>query len=327
MSESTSQPASASYVVAFGQHPDPTHTIAHLSDPHLLAGGVRQYGVVDPEAGLVRALERLEHLRPAPQALVFTGDLADKAEPEAYARLRALVEPVAQRLGAAVVWTMGNHDEREPYAAGLFDVTGPAAAEPQDRVHDVAGLRVVALDTSVPGYHHGELTSDQLAWLADVLAEPAAHGTVLALHHPPIPLPLMPAGAIIELLDQEALAAVVAGTDVRLVLGGHYHWTSWSTFAGVPVSVASASCYTSDPAPLDRLVSGVDGHQAFTMVHLYEDRAVHTVVPLAAAPEVTGHPGDVHAQLAALTPEERRELISRKDSWLNAEGEDHAARG
>lgn len=314
-------------VVAFGQHPQPTHTIAHLSDPHLLAGGVRQYGVVDTEAGLVRALERLEHLQPVPQALVFTGDLADKAEPAAYARLRELVEPVAQRLGAAVVWTMGNHDEREPYAAGLFGVTGPAADQPQDRVHDVAGLRVVALDTSVPGYHHGELTPSQLAWLREVLAEPAEHGTVLALHHPPIPLPLMPVGAVIELLDQEALAEVVAGSDVRLVLGGHYHWTSWSTFAGVPVSVASASCYTSDPAPVDRLVSGVDGHQALTMVHLYADRAVHTVVPLAVAPEVSGHPSDVLAQLAALTPEERRELISRKDSWLNADGEDHAARG
>ena len=51
---------------------------------------------------------------------MFTGDLADKAEPAAYARLRELVEPVAEAIGAEVVWVMGNHDEREPYAAGLF---------------------------------------------------------------------------------------------------------------------------------------------------------------------------------------------------------------
>ena len=66
------------------------------------------------------------------------------------------------------------------------------SAATQDRVHDVAGLRIVSLDTSVPGYHHGELTDDQLAWLADVLATPAPHGTLLALHHPPIPIPMMP---------------------------------------------------------------------------------------------------------------------------------------
>jgi Icc protein len=301
-------------VVQFGQHPPPRHTVAHLSDPHLLAGGAKQYDVIDPEPGLVLALERLGRLDPAPDVLVFTGDLADKAEPAAYARLRELVEPVAAGLDAQVVWTMGNHDEREPYARGLF---GTDDDGPQDRAYDVGGLRVLALDTSVPGYHHGDLSADQLDWLAGQLATPAEHGTLLALHHPPIPVPMLRAAEIIELLDQQALADVVAGSDVRAILGGHFHYTSWSTFAGIPVSVASASCYTSDPAPLDRLISAVDGHQAITMLHLYDDRVVHTVVPLPEAPEASGYPADVVAQLEALSFEERREIISRKDSELN----------
>ncbi|MQW74527.1 phosphodiesterase [Nocardioides sp. dk4132] len=309
-----------------GQHPAPTHTVAHLSDPHLLTGGVRQYGVVDTEAGLSRSLERLRLLDPVPQALVFTGDLADRGEPAAYARLRELVEPVAAELvgpdgrGAEVVWVMGNHDERAAYSRGLYDAE---CSRPQDRVHDVAGLRVVALDTSVPGYHHGELDEEQLGWLAEVLATPAEHGTLLALHHPPVPVPMMAAAAIIELADQHRLAEVIAGTDVRGILGGHLHFTTFSTFAGVPVSVASASCYTSDPAPTGRFVSGVDGNQAFTMVHVYADRLVQTVVPLAEAPEVTGYAPDAAEQLAALTSQERRELLSRKDSPFNAEWEDH----
>ncbi|MDO9458269.1 metallophosphoesterase [Nocardioides sp.] len=302
-------------VVQLGHHPPPRHVVAHLSDPHLLAGGALQYDAIDPDAGLVLALERLRHVDPPPQVLVFTGDLADKAEPAAYARLRELVEPAAEAMGAQVVWTMGNHDERAPYSQALF---GTASDEPQDRVIEVDGLRVVALDTSVPGYHHGELEPAQLAWLADVLSTPAPHGTVLAMHHPPIPLPMLRAAELIELADQDALAAVVAGSDVRVVLGGHFHYTSWSTFAGVPVSVASASCYTADPAPIERFVSGVDGHQAFTMLHLYDGQVVHTVVPLAAAPEVTGHPSDVVAQVEALSVEERREILSRKDSEFNA---------
>ena len=101
------------------------------------------------------------------------------------------------------------------------------------------------------------------------------------------------------------------------ILGGHFHYSTYSTFAGIPVSVASATCYTSDPAPLERFVSGVDGHQAITMVHVYDDRIVHTVVPLAEAPEVSGFPSDVVAQVEALSPEERRELVSRKDSAFN----------
>jgi 3',5'-cyclic-AMP phosphodiesterase len=305
-------------VVQFGQHPRPRHTVAHLSDPHLLAAGARQYGVIDPEAGLLLALDRLRRLDPAPDVIAFTGDLADKAEPAAYARLRELVEPVAAELGAQVVWTMGNHDERRPYAEGMFDSHDDG---PQDRCHDVRGLRVIALDTSVPGYHHGDLTDDQLGWLAEQLATPAEHGTVLALHHPPIPVPMLRAAEIIELLDQHRLAEVVRGSDVRVVVGGHFHYTSWSTFAGVPVSVASASCYTADPAPLDRLISGVDGHQSFTVLHLYGEEAdrqvVHTVVPLAQAFEVSGHPADVVAQLEALSAEERREIVSNKASELN----------
>ena len=301
--------------VQYGQYPDPQHVVAHLSDPHLLAGGRRQYGVIDTEAGLQVALDRLTRLDPLPQALVFTGDLADKGEPAAYARLRAIVEPAAAAIGAEVVWVMGNHDERAAYARGLFDEeagAGPGAT--QDRVHDVAGLRIISLDTSVPGYHHGEVSRDQLAWLADVLATPAPHGTLLALHHPPLPVPMMRSAEIIELLDQQHLAEVLAGSDVRAILGGHLHYSTHSTFAGIPVSVASATCYTADPAPLERFVSGVDGHQAFSMVHLYADRVVHTIVPVTDAPEVSGFPSDVRAQVEALTPEERRDLLSRKDS-------------
>lgn len=300
--------------VQLGQYPPPGHVVAHLSDPHLLAGDRRQYGVIDTGSGLRLALDRLARLDPPPQALVFTGDLADRAEPAAYARLRELVEPAAGRMGAQVVWVVGNHDERAPYAAELF---GEESEAPQDRVHDVAGLRIVALDTSVPGYHHGALDDGQLAWLAGELATPAPHGTLLALHHPPVPVPMLRAAEIIELADQHRLAEVVAGSDVRGILGGHLHFSTYSMFAGIPVSVASATCYTSDPAPLARFVSGVDGHQSITVLHLYDDRIVHTIVPVHEAPEVSGFPSDVVAQVEALSADERRELLSRKDSPFN----------
>jgi Icc protein len=307
--------------VQYGQFADPRFTVAHLSDVHLLSPGRKQYDAIVPELGLELALERLSRLPLAPDALVFTGDLADKAEPSAYARLRDLVEPAAAELGAQVVWVMGNHDERAAYAQGLFDRDLSAhedvAVPAQDAVYDVRGLRIVALDTSVPRYHHGELSDEQLEWLADVLSTPAEHGTLLALHHPPIPVPMIPQAAVIELHGMDRLAAVVEGSDVRLVMGGHYHYSTYSTFAGIPVSVASASCYTTDVAPRDRLISGVDGHQAFTMVHVYDDRIVNTVVPLAEAPEVSGFGLDMLPVIDALSPEERLDQISRKDSDFN----------
>ena len=286
--------------------------VAHVSDPHLLSER-RLYGVIDTHENLRLALRRLGRLEMPPDVIVFTGDLADRAEPKAYVHLREIVEPAAAELGAEVVWVMGNHDEREPYARELFGevVTDDA---PQDRVHEIDGLRVVALDTSVPGYHHGELAADQLSWLADVLAEPAPHGTLLALHHPPIPVPMTRAAEMIELHDQHLLAEVITGTDVRGVIGGHFHFSSYSTFAGVPVSVAAATCYLADPAPAGRLLSAVDGHQAITMMHLYADRIVHSVVPIPEAGEMAGYPMELSAQIEAMPWAERHELLSAKDS-------------
>ncbi|HEX3932952.1 MAG TPA: phosphodiesterase [Nocardioides sp.] len=301
-------------MIQYGQLPPPTHVIAHVSDTHLLAGDARQYGAIDTAERLAQALDRVARIDPPPQALVFTGDLADLGEPAAYRRLRELVEPLAERIGAQVVWCMGNHDERAAYSRELFGAESEAT---QDRVYDVAGLRVVSLDTSVPGWHHGEITDDQLSWLHDVLATPAEHGTVLALHHPPIPSPMCPVAEVIELLDTDRLATVVEGSDVRAILGGHYHFSSHSTFAGVPVSVAAATCYLADPAPLGRFISAVDGNTSVNAVHVYADRVVHTIVPVPDAPEVSGFGTEVAPLVEALSEEERRDMVSRRDSDFN----------
>jgi 3',5'-cyclic-AMP phosphodiesterase len=299
-------------VIPLGQHPLPTHVIAHVSDPHLLAERPL-YDAVDTHENLRRALSRLARLEVPPQVIVFTGDLADRGEPKAYARLREIVEPAAAVFGAQVVWVMGNHDEREHFARELFgeEVLDEAT---QDRVHDVDGLRVIALDTSVPGYHHGELSVDQLEWLREQLRRPAPCGTLVALHHPPIPVPMTRAAALIELHDQHLLAEAIEGTDVRGVIGGHFHFSSYSTFAGVPVSLASATCYTADLAPSDRFLSATDAHQAVTVMHVYDDRIVHSVVPVPDAGELVGYPLELAAQVEALEPADRLELISSKTS-------------
>lgn len=307
-------------MIPLGQYPAPSFTIAHFSDPHLLAGGRRLYGAVDTVANLAASIEQLERSGLAPDAIVFTGDLADLGEPDAYVRLREFVEPAAARMGSTLIWVMGNHDERAPYARHLFDddaADAAAGVAPQDRVYDVRGLRIISLDTTVPGYHHGELEPAQLEWLRSVLATPAEHGTIIAVHHPPIPSPLNEPMAILELDDQPALAAVIAGTDVRGILGGHLHFSSHSTFAGVPVSVASATCYVMDLTDPDVVLAGVDANQSVDIVNVYADRLVHTTVPIGSWPHVSGRPSSDLEALAAIPASQRRELFSKKDSGFN----------
>jgi Icc protein len=302
-------------VTQLGQYPAATHVIAHISDTHFLSKSALLYDAVDTDANLTQALSQLERSGIRPEALVFTGDLADLGEPDAYTRLRGIVEPAAERMGARVVWVMGNHDERAPYAELLFDAA--ASDLPQDRVYDLDGLRLIAFDSTVPGYHHGELTDDQLEWLAEVLATPAPHGTILAMHHPPIPTPLLWAMEMLELRGQDRLAQAIAGTDVRGILAGHLHYSTHSTFAGVPVSVAAATCYTLDLTAQDRLLSGVDSGQSINIVHVYDDQIVHSIVPVGDTTEVTGFSSDHRATIESMTPEQRLEMFSSKKSKFN----------
>jgi len=302
-------------VKPLGQYPASQHVVAHISDSHFLGESRRLYGEVDTDANLTQALQQLEQSGVRPEAIVFTGDLADLGEPDAYNRLRALVEPAAARLGAQVIWVMGNHDERPAYSSLLFDAE-PSDA-PQDRVYDVNGLRIIAFDTTVPGYHHGEMSDAQLDWLAGILATPAEHGTLLALHHPPIPTPLLWAMEMLELRGQDRLEAVIRGTDVRAILGGHLHFSTHSTFAGVPVSVAAATCYTLALTAKDRLLSGVNADQAMNLVHLYDDRIVHSIVPIGARTEITGFSAEFVERIESMTLEQRTEMFSSKKSKFN----------
>ena len=295
--------------VQFGRHAPARRTIVHVSDTHLLAGGRALAGRYDSTGHLAHTLEAVERLGIRPDAIVFTGDLTDLGEPEAYRALRAAVEPVAERLGAPVVWVAGNHDERTALRRDLLGLE--PTEEPVTGVWDLGGLRLVALDTSVPGWHHGDLDESQLDWVAGVLAEPAPLGTLLALHHPPLPSHI-PLFDILELRNQERLAGIVAGSDVRGILAGHLHYSTSGTFAGVPVNVAAATCYTMDLARPAVEVNGMDAGQSFHLVHVYDDTVTHSVVPVVDAPTGDYFSSEWVERMARLTPEERLEEFSRK---------------
>ncbi|GAA1515684.1 3',5'-cyclic AMP phosphodiesterase CpdA [Agromyces terreus] len=305
--------------VQLGRFAQAQQVIAHVSDTHLLSGGRRLGGVADTVVALERTAERLAGMGDRLDAIVVTGDVADLGEPDAYDRVRTVLEPVAESAGARLVWVMGNHDERAPFRAALIGSTPDAATSergqsldaPVNHVVDVDGLRLVAIDSTVPGYHHGDLEPETLEWLEQVLAEPAERGTILALHHAPIPTPVAIMD-VLELRRQDELAAIVRDRDVRLILGGHLHYPTTGSFAGIPVSVAGAAAYTIDPSASPRTLVGIDGGRSFTLVHLFEDAVTTSVVPIDAHPVVSRIDAGMLAELEASTPEQRLERFSRK---------------
>ena len=291
-----------------GSRPAPTHVLAHLSDPHIIAGGGLLAGHIDTEAKLRKALARVESSGERIDALVISGDLADSGDPAAYALLRDIVEPVVERLGCALVLTGGNHDERLPMARTLYGVDTDA---PHDTVTHCNGLRIIALDSAVPGYHHGGFSDDQYAWLTGELAVPAEHGTILVIHHAPITY-RSPVMQLLDFDDVERLRGVVEATDVRAVLSGHLHVTSFGMLGSVPVLVAGGVSYVDDVGAPRRLLMGVDGPQSWNLVEVHADQVVGTVVPIEQHPTWPALSEAVSEFMETVPEDERREVFSRK---------------
>ncbi|MBC7724708.1 MAG: phosphodiesterase, partial [Burkholderiaceae bacterium] len=133
---------------------------------------------------------------------------------------------------------------------------------------------------------YGSVTDAQLDWLAEELSVPAPHGTILAMHHPPVPA-VLDLAVLVELRDQSDLAEVLRGSDVRSIIAGHLHYSTTATFAGIPVSVASATCYTQDLNVPVGGTRGRDGAQSFNLVHVYDQTVLHSVVPIGHYPTVS----------------------------------------
>lgn len=277
------------------EHPRPSHVFVHLTDTHIADDEALLYGAADADGHLRELLARIEASGLRPDALLLTGDLTDRGGQSAYRRLRAIVDPVAERIGTAVVWVPGNHDDREAFRAELLDhteqdvfVADGGSTAPICLVHHFGGLRVIVLDSTVPGAHHGEVGEEQLAWLREQLADPAPEGTLLLVHHPPLPV-VLDLAATVELRGQERLAAVVAGSDVRAILSGHVHHPSFGTFAGIPVAVAASSAYGQDLAEEVGATRGQDAAQGYNLVQVYPDTVVHSAVARERGPDVGEH--------------------------------------
>ncbi|WP_336082706.1 metallophosphoesterase [Nocardia sp. SSK8] len=275
-------------------------TLVQLTDTHLRPAGELVHGAVDTDRNLRRVLDQLRGADRHVDALVLSGDLADTGAPAAYRRLRALVEPVAAELGAAIVYVMGNHDDRAAFAAELLDHDPVDPAVPLDQHTEVAGVRILALDSTTPGRHDGRLEPGQLDRLVTHLRTPAPRGTVLVLHHPPLPAAVATVDAL-KLSGADRLAEVVAGSDVRMILCGHNHLTGAAALAGIPVWIGPALSYRIDPmAPVGR-------HRGFTgfgysRIDLVGSTMLATAIEATpATPLYDRAEAEVLAQLAALT--------------------------
>jgi len=206
--------------------------LAQLSDPHIGA----EWADGDPAAGLAAAVACVRAIRPHPDAVLVSGDLADHAADAEYQQVRDLLAP----LRAPVYVLPGNHDDRSALRRH-FGVPG-ADGDPVQYSVDLGPLRLVVLDTTRPGADPGELDAERLDWLDAELATAPEVPTLLAMHHPPL-MTGVPAWDELGLAaaDRRALGDVVERhRQVRRLVAGHVHRTITGELRGRTVlTVAS----------------------------------------------------------------------------------------
>lgn len=243
--------------------------LAHISDLHIKHPGDLAYRRVDTAAYLGRCVAALNALEPRPDAVLVTGDLVDQGDAEQYAHLKTLLAPLAM----PTLLLVGNHDAREPLRA-VFADHAYLQRDTQfvQYALDVGPLRVIALDSMVPGQSPGTLCDARLDWLTAELDAARGRPVVVALHHPPFACGI---GHMDKLrLDPAAsarLEALIARhPDVERVLCGHVHRPMFVRFGGT-IAYAAAS-----PAHQVALDLRDDAPSAFVMdppayaLHRYE---------------------------------------------------------
>jgi Icc protein len=203
--------------------------LAQLTDPHIEVGpGDR--GSAEALAAAVRAVLAL---RPLPDAVVVTGDIANGGAAAEYERAHELLAPLPMPVHVLT----GNHDDRDALRE-RFAVPGDG---PLQYVAQVGDLRLVVCDTQRPGEAGGALDEGRLEWLAAQLDGDAP--TVVALHHPPVAvgLPVLDAIGIAE-PERTALGDLLARSPhVRRVVAGHVHRSAFGTFGGCGVFTCAST--------------------------------------------------------------------------------------
>ena len=194
--------------------------LAQISDTHIVPAGQFLFDRVDTAGHLAAAVRHLNTLSPRPDFVVVTGDLVDRGAAEEYANFRRILS--ALEIPFCVI--PGNHDDRANLRAAFSDHGyWPTDGTFLHYVIEDLPLRLICLDTLVPGESGGMLCSERLDWLAARLAEAPRRPTVIAMHHPPFVSGIAEMDAA-NCANGDALGTLVARhPQVERIICGHVH--------------------------------------------------------------------------------------------------------
>jgi Icc protein len=204
------------------QKPVDPHAFALLADTHIAADAASQVRGSVMAENFTRVIGEVNELPQRPFQALVNGDCALlRGEPGDYATFAELAKPLLAT-GLPLHLTLGNHDHREHFWAGIAEA-GAAKRPVQDRHVSVTPTPYAnwfLLDSlDKVNFTPGLLGDDQLGWLTDALEKHADKPAIVVAHHNPTE-EAHKGG----LTDWEQLLAVLAPRrQVKAFVFGHTH--------------------------------------------------------------------------------------------------------
>lgn len=255
--------------------------LCQISDLHIKAERKLAYGRVDTAGMLEHCVQAILRLAPAPDAVLITGDLVDRGSDAEYALLAELIAPLSTQGSLPVYLIAGNHDERDALRRNFpaHSYLRQWAPFVQYAI-DAHALRIVALDTVIPGQGGGLVCAERLDWLDRTLSQAPDQPTVIAMHHPPFVTGIGHMDRV-GLDNSDALEAVVRRhPQVERVMCGHLHRSIQARFGGTVASTCPSTAHQvaldlASPSP-DNFVLEPPGYQ----LHFWNGKQLvtHTAV-------------------------------------------------
>lgn len=243
--------------------------LIQITDLHFVPPGTALLGV-DPRARLTAAIADINANHADAELCLFTGDLADRGAPEAYANLRDC-------LGALRVpyrLLIGNHDDRDNFRAAFPEAARDDHGFVQSVVRASAG-DLVLLDTNEPGTGAGSFCAARQAWLSARLAEADGRPVYIFMHHPPFDIGI-PSLDRIRLIEPQGFAAALDGASgIKHIFFGHVHRPISGSWRGIPYSALRATVHQ---VPLDLEADGEMPYSheppAYAIILIEDERTV-----------------------------------------------------
>ncbi|SFP23437.1 Calcineurin-like phosphoesterase [Mesorhizobium sp. NFR06] len=204
--------------------------IIQVTDVHLGRRGEIRYGA-DLHERLGRCIDHINARHGDATLCIFTGDLADGGDTQAYVDLKAALD----RLSVPYRLLPGNHDRRANLIAA-FPENGTDGNGFVQSVFDTPEGRLVFLDSLAEGRVSGELCDNRLGWLDAMLTEAASKTAYIFLHHPPVELGLTLLDPLGLEQPQRLIDVLTRHGNVGYIFFGHVHRDIAGTVAGIPFS-------------------------------------------------------------------------------------------